>query len=569
MPSDDENNAYSYAERERSKSASLKDGAFWSFMVGSGESYVNPFAIKLGADSTFSGLLQTVPQFLGALTQLIALPLATLIKNRRLVLPLVVILQAFVWVPFAALAWLADPSFLPLAFLLFCAYHIFGQIINPAWSSWMAELVPSSQRPAFFSSRLRISVLVQMLAVFAAGWMLDALNWQSTKAFAILFAAAFFARAISAYFLSRMSDKPSQDGISLPSNEPAGRPIFQFSKSFLSSSIKEWSYYLSSPAMAENRRFNLYVGALMVGTYISSPFFDIFMLAVLGFDYKTWSLLVVAQTISKFIFYDYWGKAIERFGNRAVLFGTGFLIPALPLFWVLGHSFGWLFIAQVFSGLAWSGFELAAFNYSISTPDTISRIAQSAAYNFSKGAGTLIGTLIGGALLVFLPHLSPSDISPYIAVFFVSSMARYAASAYFLPRFSERMFEAGMDGRRFLWQVLAVQPTKALSRSMLYFSASSLQLIQAELNATRSLARKLASVGKAGVHLVENGTLATIRIADAGLRTSVHAARKAGLAVPKAGANLVLIGKFAVRQAAKELRKMQDEFIELFRRRRK
>ena len=121
MPDTCDENGYTREERERSKSASLKDGSFWAVMVGAGETFVNPFAIRLGADSTFSGILQTVPQFIGALSQLFILPLESRIRNRRLVFALGALLQALVWLPIALLAWLADPNSLPILLLLYIA----------------------------------------------------------------------------------------------------------------------------------------------------------------------------------------------------------------------------------------------------------------------------------------------------------------------------------------------------------------------------------------------------------------------------------------------------------------
>jgi len=250
--------------------------------------------------------------------------------------------------------------------------------------------------------------------------------------------------------------------------------------------------------MAENRRFSLYVGAIITATYIASPFFDIYMFTVLGMDYMTWSALVLTQTLAKFFFFNYWGRLIDRFGNRAVLFGTGFLVPVVSLLWVFDHSFWWLFFAQAFSGLAWSGFELAAFNYTLSNPDRAMRTAQSAAYNFSKGTGSLLGMLMGGALLAAWPSAGPLDATPFLAVFFISSMARYIASAYFLPRFSEHTFTEGMTGNKFLWEVLAVQPSRRMGRHLMEISETSLHLAQTEAGRTFRAAKEVGEIIRKG-----------------------------------------------------------------------
>ncbi|MFH1095669.1 MAG: MFS transporter [Candidatus Micrarchaeota archaeon] len=481
-------NGYTLREREESKTASVKDGAAWALMVGAGESYVNPFAISLGADAGLSGILQTVPQFLGALAQLAALPLASRMKRRNWTLAAGAFLQALIWIPLALIAWFAFPQALPVVLVLFCIYQVFGQVINPGWSAWMAELVVPSERSAYFATRSRVSVLVQLLSMLGAGLALDRMGLPVGEGFALLFLFAFGTRAVSAFYLSKMADRTGAGG-SAPSSRalPVGH-------------VPDWGTYVSAPGMAESRRFTMYVGALMTATYIASPFFDIYMLTVLKMDYTTWSILTAVSTLAKFFFFNYWGRVIDRFGNRAVLFGTGFLVPVVSLLWVFDHSFGWLFFAQIFSGIAWSGFELAAFNYTISTPDASMRTAQSAAYNFAKGTGTMVGMFMGWGVLAIWPGAGLMGLTPFLALFFISAMGRYAASAYFLPRFSAHTFEGGMDGNRFLWEVLAAQPGRRMGRHLVDISELTIRL--AQTGAGRGM-RAAKEVGEAAIGVGE------------------------------------------------------------------
>ncbi len=324
----------------------------------------------------------------------------------------------------------------------------------------------------------------------------------------------------------------------------------------------DWKSYLSLPGLAEGRRFSLYVGALVTGTYISSPFFDIYMLTVLKFDYTTWSILVATQTLAKIFFYTYWGKVVDRFGNRAVLFGTGLLIPAIALFWVFSPSFWWLFFAQIFSGMAWAGFDLASFNYTLSMPDPPTRTAQSAAYSFSKGSGMLLGTLIGGILLALWPRSGPLDPSPFLAVFFISAMARYLASAYFLPRFSAHAFEGRMTGNQFLWEVLAVQPGRSMGRHLMDVSESTMRLAQTGTVHTMWAAEKLGELSAAGFRHAEAQARRTARSAAAlgeVPRHSILAARTLGSKLETSSSNLLQYGDVFVAHLARLLSRVQTE----------
>src|SRR5262245_6178765 len=60
---------------QRNLRASLVDGAFYSLMVGMGETYLAAFALSLHAGEIATGLLVAVPMFVGALLQLCSPPL--------------------------------------------------------------------------------------------------------------------------------------------------------------------------------------------------------------------------------------------------------------------------------------------------------------------------------------------------------------------------------------------------------------------------------------------------------------------------------------------------------------
>ncbi|MDE1798455.1 MAG: hypothetical protein KGH63_03550, partial [Candidatus Micrarchaeota archaeon] len=63
---------YSADDIKSTKSTSVKDGAFWAVMVGTGESSMSAFALALGAPGGMVGFIQTFPQFFGSLVQLLS-----------------------------------------------------------------------------------------------------------------------------------------------------------------------------------------------------------------------------------------------------------------------------------------------------------------------------------------------------------------------------------------------------------------------------------------------------------------------------------------------------------------
>lgn len=70
-----------------------------------------------------------------------------------------------------------------------------------------------------------------------------------------------------------------------------------------------------------------------------------------------------ASIVVQFLVLNRWGRLGDVFGNRVILSLTGFVIPVVPVLWVLSPGFWYLLAVQAFSGLVWSGFSLSASNY--------------------------------------------------------------------------------------------------------------------------------------------------------------------------------------------------------------
>lgn len=460
-------------EMKSSQKASIGDGTFYSVMVGAGENFIVPFAIALGANSQLSALVSAFPQFIAAITQLLAVPISNMLKQRKQFIAFGAALQMLVWVPLAALAWWSGPSAVMALIVLYCVYMTLAVLLNPIWSAWMAEIVPEHERGEYFSRRNKITIVASVLSAIAAGWLLGeyaaymsggvALAGASNSGgttllaplfhlfssagefggYALVFALALLARAVSIGFLLKITDAPPQHEV----GEKIGL-----------------AELFASPAQHESRKFAAYIWLLMCATYVSSPFIAAYMLSGLHLDIFTFSLIAIAASVAKFITLPYWGKLSDRFGPRAVFITTGLLIPFTPLNWLLFTNPVLLFAGELFSGMAWGGFELACFNFVLGRSERPHRTAAVAVYNLSKGTGLFFGTLLGMALFGIV-SAHPEFGNAFSAIFLASVLGRLAISLLFLPHFGKDSF-GGMSMGGFLWQALAVNPSIGVSNRL-------------------------------------------------------------------------------------------------------
>ena len=63
-------------------------------------------------------------------------------------------------------------AFLVLMFVM----HSGGAVGGPAWTSWMADVVPDRSRGKYFSRRRQWGIASAIPAALFAGWLLDRLN---------------------------------------------------------------------------------------------------------------------------------------------------------------------------------------------------------------------------------------------------------------------------------------------------------------------------------------------------------------------------------------------------------
>ncbi len=423
----------------QSLDCSLKDGAFYSAMVGFGDTYVPAFAIKLGATDSAIGLLAALPQFFSSVFQLFAAGFTTKLKSRKIFVTFGALVHGLLWIPMAFLALFPSPYSIPLLIALFSVYVTVGMFLNPAWASWIADLVPENERGRYFGFRNEVTGFALFLATFAAGAVLGLFNSQVMLGFAAIFGIAFIARIISVFYLGRTHEPPMQ---------AEGTRAIGFMDFF------------TSPSHRNGRLFVFYIGLMGFASTLASPFFAVYMLRDLGMDFTTFALVTSVSVLVKLVSMPYWGRLADRHGNRMIFTVAGMLVPFVPIVWLFSSDVGMLMLFQAFSGFAWAGFELASFNAILSSSDRDTRASYVANYNFFSGMMNFMGALLGGIIASWLTGVNFLFWTGLLLLFLVSGCLRLVVSFFFLPRLEDRRFPTAYAERGFFWKAVAVYPAQ-------------------------------------------------------------------------------------------------------------
>ncbi|MCR4393122.1 MAG: MFS transporter, partial [Dehalococcoidales bacterium] len=293
------------------------------------------------------------------------------------------------------------------------ANMVLGALANPAWGSMMADLVPVRLRGRYFGVRGRITGFITVAFSLIAGFILQQFAGNVFIGFAILFGGAAVFRFISLYYLYRMWEPPisreQENSTSLP----------QIILSTLS----------TNPG-----RFTLFVSLIFFASNIASPFFAVYMLRDLNYDYTDYTINITAYFVATIAFQTFWGRRGDYAGNLSIIRFTSYLLPAVPIVWLISANRYFLIAAQVFSGFAWAGFNLAATNFLYDATEDGSRTKYIAFFNAMTGISICVGAVIGGYIIPLLP---PSRGNNLLTLFLISGMLRGIVVLALLNRITE------------------------------------------------------------------------------------------------------------------------------------
>lgn len=418
---------------------SIYDGAAFAVMDGMTASFLTPFAVALNASVNLIAALSYVPQLVGAFTQLFAARVVELFRDRRRILVVSSFIHALLWIPMLLIPYLT-PSQKYLLIFYVAIQTVFIQIMVPVGNSLIGDIVPTYERGRFFGLRNKVVGITTFFSALLAGF---ALNYFSAKnhfiGFAILFSVAFVGRSVSGFFKAMMMN-PNAD--------------LEHAEKF---SVIDFVRRMDKTNYGH---FVIYISLFKLATNLAAPFFALLMLRELGFTYIQFTIIIASELIASFIAMGMWGNLIDEKGTKHVLYITGMLTPLIPLFWLFSQNFYYLIIVEVFSGMAWAGFNLSSSNFIFDAVKPENRVRCISYYKFFESIALFVGAALGGFLISHMP--SWVFISSILVVFLISGVLRLFISLMLLPTLKEARLIQLDVGHSFFKRYLTIRPSEGL-----------------------------------------------------------------------------------------------------------
>jgi MFS family permease len=467
-------------------------GSVW-LNATSGTPYT-AFAKALDASEFEFGILAATP-YMASLASLPASLLTEATGKRKLIFLLGFYGQRLLWIPITLLplymvysngvTHAATLTFIGLVLLM----QLTGAVGGPAWTSWMADIVPVRARGTYFANRRVWGTFSAIPSAVIVGLLLDHYTTGGVSTLtvlsccaAILIAAALFGVADIATFhwVPDIPKKP-QTGVHLLRAMRA--PLHD--RQFL--------------------RFGAYVATLTFAISFMGQFVTLYILRMLASpdgqsrntNTLTQLMVIVAPAVAQLVVFPVWGRAADRMGKRPLLILAGLgLVPV---------AIGWCFVTPehiwlgyLLSGLGaafWAGVEVANLNLVLE----MSASGDEANGDPAGGSGYVAvnaviinlagcaGGLASGAIAQLLQNAHFQWVTPfktftfYDVLFAISALLRLLAVLLFIPHIHESSARPAHEALRFM--------TSNIYNNLLSAAAQPVRLIRSTVFREPSTAR--------------------------------------------------------------------------------
>ncbi len=278
-----------------------------------------------------------------------------------------------------------------------------GNLAYPAWISITGDIIPETGRGRYFGSRNLVMVIAGIVMTYLVGEFITRVG--SPQGYQLALVLSFGVGMISTYFLSRIKD--------LHASQPVHSSM-SVSLPGIWKDLRASSVFLSFCFASALWNFSINV---------AGPFFNVYMVQDLKFTAAMVGLTAVATNLTKVFTQKKIGELSDRWGPGPVQAVSMFLIPILPLIWILATQLWHVVAINLAGGVLWGAFELVSFNFLLQlTPDAL-RARYSAIFQIVVTVALAGGAALGSGILQWWG---------YPGIFLVSALGRIVAALFFL-----------------------------------------------------------------------------------------------------------------------------------------
>ncbi len=420
---------------------SIFEGIFaqvYSALVSIGNSFITKFAVLLNASPLHFSIISAIAQ-LSQLFQIIGIIITKRLKSRKkkcvwyafygravnlfLFIPLLIIYSKISLLGMSPQI-LSIVIFLLILLISAALQNISGNL----WTAWISDLVPKSIRGRFFSKRMQILSFYGLIFAYIFSIFVDCFessegNWKYsiieftglTRIFIpenqalglyLVFFIGIVIGLLGLYFLNQQDEKEVKH------------------------KLTETDFSIKEPLKNKNfRQLALFNAWWMLAIGIGAPFWGAFMMKKLHMSLFEIQMYGAISSLSMLVAFKWWGKFIDRFGNRTTMKICVFLGGINPLIWVFftKESYWLIWPEAILSGFMWSGTNIVSMNFILAISPKGKEQIWSGVYSAIGGVMMMSTMLLSGTFFPNEMYLFGLKLEPEQVLFALTGVLRWTA----------------------------------------------------------------------------------------------------------------------------------------------
>ncbi len=377
----------------------MANSAIWAAFDGLTSAYLVAFALMLGASNTIIGVLGALPWLASIVTQI---PGSELVGHycRKKIYFIFTLIGRMFWLAILTVPF-AFKNPIPFIIAFYLLAKIGESITEPAYSSMLADIVPTRHLGEFNSKRFRVISMFGVAALVSGGLWLKQFPKQSPIGFAIMFGFGALLAITAAILMLKLKEPEYTD--------------------HEHHTIREFL-----TLNGQMKKYALFGAAFSFAYMLSSPFFAVYMLKTLKMSYLFYGIAAAVSTLAQVVASRYIGKLTDKYGDKPMALIGHIGTAAVPLlFLAISTKNIWLIIpVQIYSGIVWTAADLTRFNLLLGVSDKTRRAMQIAEYNLYVSIPMIIAPIAGG----WITENAAIMLTGIPLVFLISSILRLASS---------------------------------------------------------------------------------------------------------------------------------------------
>ncbi|MBP7205114.1 MAG: MFS transporter [Candidatus Cloacimonetes bacterium] len=392
-----------------------------------GSNFITKFMVLLGATPLQFSILSALGQ-VAAVFQPLGVALMQRLKQRKKVCVAVTAVGRFLSL-FIGAALLFTSRQEGIVFVLALLFVSAGlqAVGGNIWIAWVSDLIPIGIRGRFFARRNQILVLSGLVAGYILSYGTDLFERGGGRLRNIVSRwidpDAFFTPGNQAWWLAGifvLAGLIGFIGLYILSLQPDRKRSLQ----------ERMALRRKFSEALRDRNFRLLLAFgiwWMLAIGVGSAFWGPFMLKKLGMSLFQMQLYGSLHMASSLLSYSFWGRFIDRWGNRNAMLICVLLGGLNPMFWLFmtPANYTILWFEGLLSGFMWAGNGVVTTNFVLAIAGKGREQTYSALYGAIGGISMMASTLLTGAFFPQSLQLGARILEPEQVIFGVGGILRW------------------------------------------------------------------------------------------------------------------------------------------------